>query len=191
VVGADITDALGNFTVNNVPEGSYELEVVDVPGALHFRWAVSIAGPQAPARICGRVLMDDDGVRVSANIKAAVLEGGCLLNGVALAPRIWSPDWQPAHESVKVVMAGINLTAVTAVSLQTGEGEVTSTTFRFNDHGGMVAVFPGAETYQALVPAGAAAGDLLEVTVTVSTGDSALTYRRTVVIGPIGDWGHR
>lgn len=187
------TDAEGAFSFDPLAAAPWllKVEVMDssIPPAIVKTAQVNFAVTTAPARLAGRVTTLD-GADVSLQVNAVITAagtGGIVLDaGYPKVQPAWNLNWLHANGKLIVRLAGTGLENLTEVSLTSAAGTVSTTTIRYDpllDE--YRAVFAKRAAFAALVPASAVRGDVVAVTVGLTTPVGTDTFDTSFrVVGP-------
>lgn len=184
--GTALTDAAGAFAFENLPSGSWRLDVstADLAGQAQLLFAVP--PEKAPARLGGRVT-SFDGADVSLQVVAAIAamaDPGIVLDeGYPKLQPAWNLNWAHANGRLFVRLAGTGLETLEKVSLTSAAGSIESTLIAFDPATGEYrAAFSKKAAFAALVPSGAVRGDTVAIAVGLTTAVGTASFDTSIRI---------
>ncbi|HWR97319.1 MAG TPA: hypothetical protein VN317_02775 [Candidatus Methanoperedens sp.] len=179
------TDAEGVFSFDGLAAAPWQLQVVvvDPVSLATIKGAqvdFGVTADQAPAQLAGRVTTLD-GADVSLQVNAAIIAPGA--NGIVLAPGYpkiqpaWNRNWAHANGKLIVRFAGTGLEGLEKVVLTSAAGSIETTVIVQDPVDGEYhAIFAKRAAFAALVPADAVRGDVIPVTVGLTTATATGTF---------------
>jgi hypothetical protein len=185
------TDAEGAFAFDNVPTGSWRLDVITADLAKNAQVLFAVPLDKDLGHLAGRVTALE-GADISLEVNAAITAAGAPLivldEGYPRVQPAWNRNWAHANGRLIVRLAGTGLEGLEKVVLtNTSTAGSIETTAIVQDpmDGEYHAIFAKKAAYAALVPAGAVRGDVVAITVGLTTAVGTGTFDASFrIVGP-------
>lgn len=187
--GTAQTDAAGAFVFESLPAGDWRLEVATTDLAGQSQLLFAVAPEEAPAR-CGGLVTSLDGADVSLQVNATIAAMDApvivLEEGYPRIQPAWNLNWRHANGRLLVRLAGTGLETLERVSLSSATGTLESAAIVHDVVSGeYAAVFAKKAAFTALVPAAAVRGDVVALSVGLTTALGTETFDAAIrIVGP-------